>query len=1259
MRITLFTSLLLLISGLDPQARRTIWDLLEKYKEGRTIVLTTHFMDEADILGDRIAILASGSLIASGSSLFLKSRFGVGYHLIMSKNNCCNPSRVFDIVKHYVPDAMINDLIGSELSFILPSKHPSTFVKLFQFLEESRAEVGIESYGCTLTTLEEVFRRVSDPNFVAHEKKRLHRRSTFHSLCQGSIQLEQAEEICMLPVGHSSPYKESFFQPTCSIELKPLGEICETPTSEKSRKYPKSDSKFSVKTITAKVERKSNKSHPRLDSIKQTISLSKTDTYPPFRAKEHEELQDIPLNSGITLRFQQIVAVLLKRIIYTYKRFGLLLLQILMPLVFTFAGLIVLYTNSITFNNELELNIDNTMVSPSLASLYYMDTPQTLNTLPNQFNLNLLGNFSLSNGLQTATNVLDSYQSLIDSVGNYTNASQCCAYDYQILDQFCANSLVEEFISIDYCSSLNPNFGYTHCTACLNCLAAPDIICPVSPKSIYNPVSPDLFSVVKQGPLEVRTTYIDEFIIRASTNDRLNFFEQYLMAVTTNLQDPNSLVSQCLCCSEFSTVTSTNETTGTCSSAYSDTGNTCLIPGVGQISPDTTAPLRVTLWYNNQVQALVAVGLRILHEYQLFSLWESYNLTGPVPSIRINNHPLPSIGIQVVDITDILNIIVAPICFVFGLSFLASSFVVFLLEEKNNRSKYLQFISGLHSTSYWIGNLILDFSLAATVIIIVFIPFTFFPDLPFHGENLVIIFLLQASFIFSSVPIGYLASLIFESPLNAFASMLMFHFLLYIILNIITTLLGVALSDNSLSITLQYIFTIFPSYALGTGISNLYTNEQRLSTCSQSPSTLETCRTLGFNVVESLYTFENPGILENIVLPALIGLVILFCIPFLDNLNRLVRAVNKLSSTKYKVGNFENEDDDVSEERRRVEAKEGISDNAIVMRNLSKVFQGNYLIGRKAKHAVKHLSIGLNYGECFGLLGVNGAGKTTTFEMLTGNLTSTAGEAKIHGFNVKTQLSQVRQRVGYCPQFDALQGYLNSYQLLTLYARIRGVHESKIAEVVQTEISRMDLEVHARFQCGTYSGGNKRKLSTAAALIGNAPVLLLDEPTTGMDPSTRRFFWNVVNDITRGGRCIVLTTHSMEECEALCTRLAIMVNGEFKCLGNVQYLKTKFGEGFALNFKVREVEDTEEQARYVSDVKEFMEYTFPESTLLSEHSLALDYHLVGDGLLYSEIFEILEENKERLNITDYGVSQTTLEQIFLDFAKHQVIDEKK
>lgn len=117
---------------------------------------------------------------------------------------------------------------------------------------------------------------------------------------------------------------------------------------------------------------------------------------------------------------------------------------------------------------------------------------------------------------------------------------------------------------------------------------------------------------------------------------------------------------------------------------------------------------------------------------------------------------------------------------------------------------------------------------------------------------------------------------------------------------------------------------------------------------------------------------------------------------------------------------------------------------------------------------------------------------------------------------------------------------------------------------MEQKIVEMNLKKYENVCAGTYSGGNKRKLSVAIALLGNPPIVFLDEPSTGMDPEARRFMWNVINRIstTRKKSSIILTTHSMEEAEALSTRMSIMVNGTLKCLGSVQHIKNKFGKVF-------------------------------------------------------------------------------------------------
>jgi hypothetical protein len=145
-------------SGLDPQSRRSVWELLQRFKAGRAIVLTTHYMDEADLLCDRIAIMSEGRLRCCGSSLFLKAKFGVGYNLSMTRSSiACNDSVVSDLVQRHVPEAVLLSSAGGEMTFQLPFTNKAAFAQLFQELEQQKEALHISGYGVSMTTLEEVF----------------------------------------------------------------------------------------------------------------------------------------------------------------------------------------------------------------------------------------------------------------------------------------------------------------------------------------------------------------------------------------------------------------------------------------------------------------------------------------------------------------------------------------------------------------------------------------------------------------------------------------------------------------------------------------------------------------------------------------------------------------------------------------------------------------------------------------------------------------------------------------------------------------------------------------------------------------------------------------------------------------------------------------------------------------------------------------------------------------------------------------------
>ncbi|KAG2465250.1 ABCAD protein, partial [Polypterus senegalus] len=300
-------------------------------------------------------------------------------------------------------------------------------------------------------------------------------------------------------------------------------------------------------------------------------------------------------------------------------------------------------------------------------------------------------------------------------------------------------------------------------------------------------------------------------------------------------------------------------------------------------------------------------------------------------------------------------------------------------------------------------------------------------------------------------------------------------------------------------------------------------------------------------------------------------------------------------------------DKDVEEESLRI-LNGKTSNDVVILHNLKKYYQQF----NKRIMAVNGISLGVSRGECFGLLGVNGAGKTTTFKMLTGDLVPSSGYAVIKtAFGEELNImaaSSAGTLIGYCPQNNALEDLLTGWEHLYYYCRLHGIPEQLIKSVAQRLIQRLHLTAHIDKLVGSYSGGTKRKLSVALALVGNPQVLLLKvvgspyktEKVAGVGEAWENEpqhecpgRWGT-QVLVRQISCMEhgdgrLQDHqekdicSMEECEALCTRLAIMVNGHFKCFGSPQHIKNRFGGYYSVNVWLsRESNDQNSVSQFLS-----------------------------------------------------------------------------
>ena len=201
--------------------------------------------------------------------------------------------------------------------------------------------------------------------------------------------------------------------------------------------------------------------------------------------------------------------------------------------------------------------------------------------------------------------------------------------------------------------------------------------------------------------------------------------------------------------------------------------------------------------------------------------------------------------------------------------------------------------------------------------------------------------------------------------------------------------------------------------------------------------------------------------------------------------------------------------------------------------------------GAKAVEAVQNVTFGVRTGEVFGLLGANGAGKTTTMSMVMRAVEPTSGDATVGGTSVLTDFAEAASKLGVVNQHNSLWAGLSCEDHVSLFARLRlaGGSDEDIEAVVTATLDRVELGSHAKKLAGRLSGGMKRKLCCAAALVGDPSIVLLDEPSAGLDPVSQRNLWNLVR-ATMAGRAVVLTTHSMAEADVLCDRIGIMVLGK-------------------------------------------------------------------------------------------------------------------
>ncbi|KAM6179073.1 glucosylceramide transporter ABCA12 isoform 2-T2 [Rhynchocyon petersi] len=654
----------------------------------------------------------------------------------------------------------------------------------------------------------------------------------------------------------------------------------------------------------------------------------------------------------------------------------------------------------------------------------------------------------------------------------------------------------------------------------------------------------------------------------------------------------------------------------------------------------TEVPVNRTLakvWYDPEGYHSLPAYLNSLNNFLLRVNMSKYDAARH--GIIMYSHPYPGVQDQEqATISSLIDILVA-LSILMGYSVTTASFVTYVVREHQTKSKQLQHISGIGVTCYWVTNFIYDMVFYLVPVAFSIGVIAIFQLPAFYSENnLGAVSLLLLLFGYATFSWMYLLAGLFHETGIAFITYvcvnLFFGINSIVSLSVVYFLSKEKPNDPTLELiseTLKRIFLIFPQFCFGYGLIEL----------SQQQSVLDFLKAYGVEYPSETFEMDKLGAM----FVALVSQgTMFFLLRLLINewlIKKFRLFFRKFSSSS--VIETIDEDEDVRAERLRVE--NGAAEFDLVqLHRLTKTYQ---LIHKKII-AVNNISIGIPAGECFGLLGVNGAGKTTIFKMLTGDVIPSSGNILIR--NKTGSLGHVDSHsslVGYCPQEDALDDLVTVEEHLYFYARIHGIPEKDIKETVHKLLRRLHLMPYKDRPTILCSYGTKRKVSTALALIGRPSILLLDEPSSGMDPKSKRHLWRIISEEVQNKCSVILTSHSMEECEALCTRLAIMVNGRFQCIGSLQHIKSRFGRGFTVKVHLKNNRVSMEA------LTKFMQLHFPKTYLKDQHLSMLEYHVPVTAGGVANIFDLLETNKTALNITNFLVSQTTLEEVFINFAKDQ------
>ena len=305
--------------------------------------------------------------------------------------------------------------------------------------------------------------------------------------------------------------------------------------------------------------------------------------------------------------------------------------------------------------------------------------------------------------------------------------------------------------------------------------------------------------------------------------------------------------------------------------------------------------------------------------------------------------------------------------------------------------------------------------------------------------------------------------------------------------------------------------------------------------------------------------------------------------------------------------------------------------NVLYVKDLNKTYSKN---SSKSVHAIKNLNLEVNEGEIFGLLGPNGAGKSTFINILAGTTIKTSGEVNVWGFNLDTNPRQVRASIGIVPQEVNVDPFFTPWNILELQAGMYGI--KKKDRITETILKLVSLDKQSKSYTRALSGGMKRRLLVAKALVHKPPIIILDEPTAGVDVELRSNLWNNLKQLNKQGVTIILTTHYLNEAEQMCDRIGILNKGSLVALDTTKNLLKKI--------------QTKIVTFFVNQRVNIQNNSLSSINVITNESNQLVVSYEKRKLYISDLIQYI--NKQNIKINDISTDDGDLEDVFIRLTKN-------